>query len=337
MALPDFENLYTLSGKDIWTGRVDDPNDPDSYRWHQLIQFLDLRRPLRKVERLSFCFLGFKSDEGVKRNLGRPGAKQGPDSIRKQLANLPSYFNFDVNLFDAGDILCEGDLEKSQELLAEAVYILLKAGMFPVLLGGGHEIAFGHYMGLYKFFKEKGNSLPAIINIDAHFDLRPYHNGVSSGTMFHQIADMNIANNEPFRYLVLGIQQSANTKSLFNRANRLGAQYVLCKEMRNQPLDKTYTVIDNFVNGQNTYLTVCTDVFSSAVAPGVSAPQPFGMFPETGLKLIKHIVRNSNLVSFDIAEVAPRFDDDEQTAKLASVLIFSLLNTIYKPDVNLIL
>ena len=29
-----------------------------------------------------------------------------------------------------------------------------------------------------------------IINFDAHFDLRPYDNGPSSGSMFRQIADI---------------------------------------------------------------------------------------------------------------------------------------------------
>jgi formiminoglutamase len=301
------------------------------------MQFLDLTKPLRKVERMSFCFLGFKSDEGVKRNLGRTGAKYGPDSIRKQMANLPSYFNFDVNMFDAGNIICEDDLEEAQILLADAVYKILSAGMFPVLLGGGHEIAYGHYKGLYKYFKDNNKELPHIVNVDAHFDLRPYHNGVSSGTMFHQIADMNKENGEKFKYLVIGIQQSANTKSLFNRADRLGTNYILCKDIRNKSEEIIFSKIDELIKDKNTYLTVCTDVFSSAVAPGVSAPQPFGMFPEIGLKIIKHIVINSNLISFDIAEVAPRFDDDEQTAKLASILIFSLLNTIYKPTINLIL
>ena len=335
--MSEFNELYEAPSGEVWHGRVDDPNDLDSYRWHQLMQFLDLRRPIKKVEKQTFCFLGFKSDEGVKRNLGRPGAKFGPDNIRKQLANLPSYFNFDVNLFDAGDVVCENDLEKSQRVLSSAVYKILKAGMFPVLLGGGHEIAFGHYLGLYKFFKEKDGTYPAIVNLDAHFDLRPYHNGVSSGTMFHQIADMNIVNKEKFKYLVAGIQQSANTKSLFNRADRLGGKYILCKDIRNNPIEESLEKVSKFIKNENVYLTICSDVFSSAVAPGVSAPQPFGMFPETGIKFIKHIVRNGNLVSFDIAEIAPRFDDDEQTAKLASVLIFSLLNTLYKSDVNLIL
>jgi formiminoglutamase len=332
-----FSKFYEKAEQKKWKGRIDDPNDLDSYRWHQIIQTINLLEPLKKTERLSFCFLGFKSDEGVRRNLGRQGAKQGPDAIRKQMANLPSYFNFDVNLFDAGNIICQDNLEQAQQALAQAVYKILSANMFPVLLGGGHEIALGHYLGLHKFFAEKNENIPAIINIDAHFDMRPYFNGGSSGTMFHQIADFNNKNNEKFKYLVLGIQQSANTKSLFKRAERLGALHILARNMNDDNLSAIFEKIDEFSKNEKIYLTLCSDAFSSAVAPGVSAPQPFGLYPETVLKVIKYIARNNNLVSFDIAEVAPRFDDDAQTAKLAAVIIFAVLNTIYSPDSNLIL
>lgn len=332
-----FQKLYQVTSNIIWNGRIDDPQDIDSYRWHQLIQFIDLKNRIKKVNRLSFCFLGFKSDEGVARNLGRTGAQQGPDSIRKQLSNLPSYFNSEVDLFDAGDILCDGNLEQSQFLLAEAVYLILEAGMFPVLLGGGHEIAFGHYLGINKYLKTNFKKNPAIINVDAHFDMRPYQNGGTSGTMFHQIADTNISQNEPFKYFVLGIQQSANTKSLFKRANNFGAKYILARDIKTETLNDVFEKIDNFISDESVYLTICTDVFSSSVAPGVSSPQPFGMQPEIALQIIKHLAKSGNLISFDIAEVAPRFDDDDQTSKLASIIIFAILNTIYKPQSNLII
>jgi formiminoglutamase len=330
--------LYTKLNKEIWSGRIDDPNDLDSYRWHQLVQCIDLSRPIKTVEIKSFCFLGFKSDAGVQRNLGRQGAFLGPDSIREQMANLPAYFNFEVNLFDAGDISCAENLEEAQFELANAVNIMLEAGMFPVLLGGGHEIALGHYLGLKTYFQNHKKQLPAIINIDAHFDLRPYHNGGSSGTMFHQIADLNAEEGQLFKYLVLGIQQSGNTKSLFQRASRLGAKYVLAREITEESLPKIEESISKFIaNESEVYLTLCSDVFSSAFAPGVSAPQPFGMHPELVLRMIKHIARSGKLLSFDVAEVAPRFDDDHQTAKLASIIIFALLNTLYQPNANLIL
>ena len=87
--------------------------------------------------------------------------------------------------------------------------------------------------------------------------------------------------------------------------------------------------LDEFI-AQNDciYLTICSDVFSSAFAPGVSAPQPFGLHPEIGLKLIKHIAGSKKVISFDIAEVLPRFDEDNRTAKLAAIIIFAAINKL---------
>ncbi len=47
--------------------------------------------------------------------------------------------------------------------------------MYPIVLGGGHEIAFGHYCGIkdYNASIDRKDKL-GIINFDAHFDLRPY-------------------------------------------------------------------------------------------------------------------------------------------------------------------
>ncbi len=36
------------------------------------------------------------------------------------------------------------------------------------------------------------------------------------------------------------------------------------------------------------------------------------------------------MISFDIAEVSPRFDYDNSTANLAATIIFALVNTISK-------
>ncbi len=331
-----FEKFYQAPRCDLWQGRVDDPNDPLSYRWHQIIQVLDLTRPIQGLGGKAFAFLGFKSDEGVRRNLGRQGARLGPESIRRQMANLPSYFGRDVHLFDAGDVLCETDLETAQFALVMAVEKILSAGMFPVLLGGGHEIALGHYMGLYYHASKQEQKPPVIINLDAHFDMRPHFNGGSSGTMFLQIADFLKEQGEDFHYMVIGIQQSGNTRSLFQRADELGVRYILARDISESNLQEVFEQADDFAYGRDVYLTICTDVFSSAVAPGVSAPQPFGMYPELVLKIAKYIARSHRLISFDIAEVSPRFDEDHQTAKLASVMIFAILNSLVNPELNLV-
>lgn len=93
-----------------WRGRVDLPASTDTQRWHQGVA----QDPRPGVP--GIALLGFASDEGVRRNAGRPGAAQGPGALRHALANLPVLHC--VPLYDAGDITC---MDQALEL-AQARY-----------------------------------------------------------------------------------------------------------------------------------------------------------------------------------------------------------------------
>ncbi|MGH4121304.1 formimidoylglutamase [Clostridium sp.] len=328
-----FDKNYKITDKRDWNGRTDSKNNYDAFRWHQWVKIIDLKREdlTTYTGKLGFAFIGFCCDEGVRRNGGRTGAVKGPQSIRKALSNLPCDFLQEVKLFDAGDILCEDcSLEESQAALAKAVKRILSLNLFPIVLGGGHEVAFGNYMGVLDHLLQKSQKPNiGIINFDAHFDLRPYTKIASSGTMFRQIADVCIDKNLQYSYMCIGVQKHSNTIDLFKTADRLGVKYLIAKDIIDSDSWKLTGEIDNFLTSKDyIYVTICSDVFSTAFAPGVSSSQPLGLDPESVLKCIKYILRSNKVVSFDIAEVSPRFDQDDVTANLAAVLIFSVINTL---------
>jgi len=330
---------YRTTNKNIWQGRIDDPKDFDSFRWHQLIKLTDLSKdnlkPTPKKSK-NFCFLGFCCDKGVKQNLGRTGTSEGPQSIRREMSNLPCSFDKDTKIFDAGDIHCsDDDLNVLQNELAQATKKIFSLNLFPIILGGGHEISLGHFQGILNSLSGFQNPKIGIINFDAHFDLRPFQKESSSGTMFLQIADMCKEKNIDFSYFCLGIQMHGNTKSLFKKADSLKVQYELAKDINDFTLVDIFDKLNRFIKKHDyIYLTVCADVFSSAYAPGVSSPQPFGLHPEIVLKLLKHIIGSKTVVSFDIAEVSPRFDEDQRTAKLAAIILFAVINSLSKIELK---
>ena len=283
-----------------WQGRVDSSDNYDAFRWHQWIRKWNLMNDATpEDERKGFVLLGFCCDEGIRRNKGREGAAGGPESIRRELANLPCTFSPAVMLFDAGDIICEdGNLAASQAALAEAVFRICSAGMFPIVMGGGHEVALGDYNGHVKFACQADAAVDiGIINFDAHFDLRPLPYGGSSGTMFRQIAETAQQEKRKFHYLCMGIQRSSNTLELFKTAERLGVTHLLAGDVASRNGEYVMDQLDEFIRkNERIYLTVCADVFSSAFAPGVSAPQPLGLDPEDVLKYIKHIIRTNKVI-----------------------------------------
>ena len=142
---------------------------------HQIIKLLDLNNlKTLKIDfsKLNICFLGYCCDEGIKRNLGRTGADQGPVDIRKEFANLPVSFGDQALIYDAGNLFClDRNMEGAQEQLGYAIEKILGNNLFPLVLGGGHDLAYGHFNGISKHLKKqtKGSSKIGIINFDAHF------------------------------------------------------------------------------------------------------------------------------------------------------------------------
>ncbi|MCF6807524.1 formimidoylglutamase [Thiotrichales bacterium 19S9-12] len=270
-----------------------------------------------------YGLLGFKSDEGVRRNLGRIGAREAPDSIRHSLSSLA--VSKEIGIYDFGDILClDGNLEASQALFSEQVVKIIKQGLLPVGLGGGHEIAWGHYLGIDKAYEM--NEEVAIINFDAHLDLRTLVNGkdASSGTPFYQISEYLKQMNRPFHYYCLGVQPSANTKKLFEYAKAHHVTIQVAEDIKKDPFD--LSLIKKIVNQHaKIYVTVCLDVFHASIAPGVSAPQALGVDAYYVLEALKYLKQSNQVVGIDVAELSPRFDIDGRSSKLAANLIHTFL------------
>jgi len=310
---------YILPQPENWSGRASN----NELYLHEKVQCV----PLEQLEPLytQFALLGYCCEEGVRLNQGRLGAKEGPKAIRKALGKLPNHLNSHQQIIDVGDVsYTKGELDTTQQLLSEKVTQLLKKKAFPILIGGGHDIAYGHYNGIKKYLLSK-NKRPSIgiINFDAHFDLRSDRNGSNSGTPFFQIANEN----EPFHYLCLGIRKDANDRTLFETASELDVTYVMQNTFRIQFVKEINTWIRAFMDKvDHVYVTIDLDGFSSAYAPGVSASSPLGFSPDVVLESLETITTTGKLISMDIAEMNPKYDVDGQTAKLAASLIHNVLH-----------
>ena len=307
--------MWTPADLSLWSGRTDP--GVAALRWHQVIDDPDDGAP-------GICLLGFASDRGVQLNQGRPGASEGPDTLRRALGNLPTPAERPV--YDAGTVTVADDLAAGQGAYAERVARLLDAGHTVIGLGGGHEIAWGSYQGLARHL-DMGDE-PArigIVNFDAHFDLREPVEGGTSGTPFRQIADDCGRRGTGFHYLCLGVSEAANTRALFDFADAAGVRYLVdidCSEERAAPLlEALVAEVDAL------YVTVCLDALPAAVAPGVSAPAGFGIGLEFVIRCLRRVRAMSPECPWPVADVAefnPRYDIDGRTARTAARLVWEL-------------
>lgn len=265
--------------------------------------------------------IGFPSDEGVKRNGGRPGASGAPALILQQLGKLtphPGYFDKHTDLLKQlvkpELITCSGDVEQDQERLGKTVAQCLEKNQIPVILGGGHETTFGHFLG----YAETGQSV-SIVNIDAHADVRELKEGKAhSGSPFRQALE------HPSKactgYHAAGLNPASAAKSHLDYVN----QYGTARLENELTLQSVHSILEE-CKYSSVLATMDMDVVHQGSAPGVSAPNSSGISAELWLEIAFEFGRHPAVTSFDLCEVNPEFDRDHQTVKLAALTIWYFL------------
>ncbi|MEM1056057.1 MAG: arginase family protein [Bacteroidota bacterium] len=267
--------------------------------------------------------VGFPSDAGVVRNGGRAGAAAGPRAIREALHTMTPGLQFTAafgrllaRTVDLGDIAVSGDVETDQERLA-AVVSEHSSERVVVVLGGGHETAYGHVLGSIRAGREVH-----VLNWDAHADVREVRaEGGHSGSPFRQALE------HPSRlvrsYSVAGLHPW--------RVAQAHVEYVRERGGAVYPLGSvTAEAIPEIVGrvGGPAMASFDIDAVDASAAPGVSAPGVGGMAPGLWLQAAEACGRATHFGSFEVVEVNPRFDVDGRTATLAALTVWHVLRGI---------
>ncbi len=297
--------------------------------------------------------LGFPTDEGVRRNGGRPGASEAPQTIADLLMNMTPVVSGAMSESGHGFqqsgtassqpgqdaeppesvlrknhiallertgplemIECTGDVERDQERLGERVAELLRSGIFPIILGGGHETAYGHFLG----YAMAGMDT-TIVNLDAHTDVRPLKQGLAhSGSPFFQALTHPSGHCRAYHVCGLNPFSVAEEHATFVQ-NHGGETHFGAP---------TPELFHRLVDSGTVMLTLDMDVVHQADAPGVSAPNTAGIRSERWLDLARTAAANPSVTSLDLCEVNPRYDRDHQTTRLAALTVWTVLLELSK-------
>ena len=317
--------MWQATDLKIWQGRIDAEEGEEgklAQRWHQQVQPLTAE-PSRQTP--GSVLLGFACDAGVVRNHGRAGAAAAPLAVRQMLANFA--WHQSVPVYDGGDVRCLGDaLEAAQFVLGTHVAAALTAGHRPLVIGGGHEVAWASWQGITTWARAQTDASlrVGVINFDAHFDLRADENA-SSGTPFRQIADDCQTHGHPFHYACFGIARQANTAALFARAEALDVCWLADDQMAPWQIDAARVTLAGFLEKVDAVqVSIDLDVFPAHTAPGVSAPAARGVELAVVEALIDQILASGKLILAEIAELNPAFDIDKRTTRVAARLLTRL-------------
>ncbi|MBO6513278.1 MAG: formimidoylglutamase [Phycisphaerales bacterium] len=251
------------------------------------------------------ALIGLPDDTGVSLNNGRPGAKEGPEAFRAALASMGVAEPIDWDwpaVFDAGDVdIVPGDLHATHDRITQAVESVLELGLFPIAIGGGHDLTFPFVRAV----ASKHGPMTGVY-FDPHLDVRETD---GSGMPFRRLIETGSAN----ALRIHGFDPMSNTRD-----------HVQWFQSHGGRIDHTTRPSDPWPEAP-TFVSLDLDVVDSAHAPGVSALNPEGWTPQTTARWAHAAGSNPNVQCFDIMELSPPHDQQNRTARFAARMFLTFL------------
>lgn len=210
--------------------------------------------------------------------------------------------------------------ELPPEQMIEKVYAatldVLKAGKFPVILGGEHSLS----IGAAKAFKEVYPNV-SVLQLDAHYDMRDEYYGskFNHGCTARRISE------------ICPIVQTGTRSLSKEEKDFLGSQTngkiktINVYDILDTPLWKD--VITNSLS-ENVYVTIDLDAFDPSLMPAVGTPEPGGIGWYETLDLLREVAKDRKIVGFDVTELCP-IKGQVGPDFLAAKLIYRLLGYIF--------
>lgn len=264
--------------------------------------------------------LGLADDQGVRNVGGRPGACQGPEAFRSKFYRFARN-SLSFPLYDLGDLQPEDTIEATHEAAKEAIKLIHAAGHFPLLIGGGHDLAFPEAMALLEHERMKPLQF---INLDAHLDLRNSYNGITSGSPWYLLAESLNFKNSRSKLLEIGIQTQCNSRELVEYAQKRKIEILWLHELRQKETSLEKLLAARLKSGIS-LVSLDIDGVRWSDAPGCSAPQNTGFTAEEAINMSFVAGKSKTVRSFGIYELCPPLDKDNQTAALVARCAYAFL------------
>jgi len=276
------------------------------------------------------AFIGVPFDQGT---LGRPGARFGPDALRDapraysysdpygRQSVAEGFFDIDakdellrgVVMADCGNVpIVPSEVVGNFGRITRAVEQAVERGALPAVVGGDHAITFPVVRGLSKFGPLN------IVHFDAHLD---YTHDVQDALYTHASPIRRCRELEFVGHITsVGIRSARRIP--YEEAVRDGSLIVSGQRFRELG---PQAVADMIPTAENLYITFDVDVLDPSQAPGTGTPETGGLFYQEARECLLALLARSNLVAFDIVEVAPPYDNSELTVQVAARLMQDIL------------
>lgn len=284
---------------------------------------------------VSYVILGLPEDVGVFANHGNTGASKAWDATLKNLLNIQNNsftkpekvlllghldFSNELEIISKLNQSKKRDIQKARQLVdtidasvSYLIYQIVLAGKKPIIIGGGHNNAYGNIKGASLAF----NKFVNVINFDAHSDFRT-EEGRHSGNAFSYAFSEGFLNN----YFIFGLHENYTSNKVFNildKSKNIKYNTFDAVEIRNELKFKDELEIAlDYVSNTAFGIEIDCDAIENIPSSGMT---PSGFTISKTRQFLHHFASHENACYLHICEAAPTKKTANQVGKLITYLI----------------
>jgi len=258
----------------------------------------------------------------------RPGARFGPEAIRRASAGLERYHpGHGVDIFerlkatDWGDVeMIPGDPVRSLDEVEGELTTILGSGVTPLVIGGDHTILEAELAALASVLGPA-----ALVMLDAHTDTLEEHDEdrVSRGGALRRAVLAGAV--RPERSLLAGMRGSLRGPEELGWPAAVGFELLAGDELARMDPSAFAARVRERVGEGPALLSVDLDVVDPAYAPATGTPEIGGLSSGELVELLRSLA-GIRFAGFDVVELVPQYDTAGQTtALLAAGIVYEFL------------
>jgi len=279
------------------------------------IQVYDQTFPDLEDEKPDLALFGVLDDRMA---IGNTGCKDAANAVRKAL--YPLYQgDYTLRLADLGNIREGETVTDTYAAVKTVCEELIRAGIIPIIVGGGHDITYAQYLGYEKLEQKVEVAL-----VDARFDLDQEHTEsapLNSQTflnhiILHEPDFLFNLNNLAYQTYFVSKEAIAMYDKLYFNAVRLGM--IADQVGQIEPIIRAADILSFDINAIR---------FSDA--PGNAHATPNGLFGDEACQLCRYAGMSDKLTSIGFYEYNPSYDNRGQTAILVAQMIWYFIEGFY--------
>ncbi|MDO6802508.1 formimidoylglutamase [Wenyingzhuangia sp. 1_MG-2023] len=240
-------------------------------------------------------------------SINNEGTGVGASEIRKELYRLHAG-NWTVSIADLGTIKAGNLIKDTYYAVKETVSFLLKNDILPIIIGGGQDLIYANY----KAYSQLDQTVNLAV-VSPKFNFGNEEEELNSNSFLSKIILEEPCN--LFNYANLGYQ------TYYNSSEEILLIEKLSFEAHRVGVLKDLTIAEPVMRDAD-IVGIDIGAVRASEAPGNGNANPNGLYGDDICALARYAGISDKVTSFGIYEYNPIFDQNGQTGKLISQMIW---------------